>query len=94
MVWIYNTERQKTRYPYGEFWIDRLEVSNEDFQTFVDAGGYQNPSFWEGIHFEQKGEIIPWRQATDLFTDLTGEPGPAGWKNGHYPKGNMPDIPQ
>ena len=81
MVWIYNN---KDGIPTGEFWIDRLEVSNEDYQAFVDAGGYQDPSFWDGISFEQKGETIPWQQAMELFTDLTGKPGPAGWKNGHY----------
>ena len=86
MVWIYNNE-EKDELPLGEFWIDRFEVSNEDYQTFVDAGGYQDPSFWQGIHFEQKGETIPWQQAMKSFTDLTGKRGPAGWKNSHYPNG-------
>jgi len=83
MVWVYGNEK-KDKMPIGEFWVDRLEVSNEDFQTFVDAGGYQDPSFWDGIRFEQDGGTIAWQQAMELFTDLTGEPGPAGWKNGHY----------
>ena len=87
MVWIYSNE-QKNEIPIEEFWIDRLEVSNEDFQTFVDAGGYQDPSFWEGIPFTQKEQTIQWQQAMNLFTDLTGKPGPAGWNNGHYPSGN------
>lgn len=87
MVWIYNNE-EKDELPLGEFWIDRFEVSNEDYQTFVDAGGYQDPSFWQGIHFEQQGETIPWQQAMKSFTDLTGKRGPAGWKNSHYPNGN------
>ncbi len=87
MVWIYNNE-MKDGLPLGEFWIDRLEVSNEDFQTFVDAGGYQDPSFWDGIRFEQQAETIPWQKAMEWFTDLTGKPAPAGWQNGHYPIGN------
>ena len=84
MVWIYNKET-KDGVPLSEFWIDRFEVSNEDFQTFVDAGGYQDPSFWDGIHFGQHGRTLSWQQAMKLFTDKTGKPGPAGWENGHYP---------
>jgi dienelactone hydrolase len=87
MVWIYRNENEDG-VPIEEFWIDRLEVSNEDFQAFVDAGGYQDPSFWEGINFTQKEETIPWQQAMGVFTDSTGTPSPAGWKNGHYPNGN------
>ncbi|HBV63376.1 MAG TPA: hypothetical protein DEF45_10185 [Rhodopirellula sp.] len=86
MVWIYKKEKDD-ELPIGAFWIDRLEVSNEDYQAFVDAGGYQDSSFWKGISFEQKGETIPWQQAMESFIDLTGKPGPAGWKNSHYPEG-------
>jgi len=85
MVWIHGQE-QKLEIPVGDFWIDRLEVSNEDFQAFVDAGGYQDPSFWKGMIFDRSGETIPWQQAMDSFVDLTGQPGPAGWEHGHYPK--------
>jgi formylglycine-generating enzyme required for sulfatase activity len=28
------------------YWIDRYEVTNESFQAFVDAGGYENQVLW------------------------------------------------
>ena len=31
--------------PYG-YWIGRYPVSNAQFQYFVDAGGYQDPTWW------------------------------------------------
>ena len=30
-----------------DFWIDRTEVTNRDYQRFVEAGGYRNPQFWK-----------------------------------------------
>ena len=29
------------------FFIDRHEVTNHDYQVFVDAGGYTNPTYWK-----------------------------------------------
>ena len=29
-----------------DFWIDRFEVTNEQFQLFVDEGGYRRPELW------------------------------------------------
>ena len=29
-----------------EFEMDRIEVTNKDFQKFVLDGGYENPKFW------------------------------------------------
>lgn len=86
MVWIHNKDATNGL-PIKEFWIDRLEVSNEDFQTFVDAGGYHDPAFWEGIILERDGHTIPWQQAMNSFMDLTGSHGPAFWENSHYPEG-------
>ena len=30
-----------------DFLIDRHEVTNEEYQKFVDAGGYTKPEFWK-----------------------------------------------
>src|SRR5207244_8409422 len=30
-----------------DFWIDRREVTNREFKTFVDAGCYRRPEFWQ-----------------------------------------------
>lgn len=61
------------------FWIDRYEVTNEQFKAFVDDGGYDKRELWR--------ETAPWDQVSELFVDSTGRPGPAGWELGSYPDG-------
>ena len=34
------------------YWIDKTEVTNEAFQTFVDAGGYQEQALWSDDGWE------------------------------------------
>jgi eukaryotic-like serine/threonine-protein kinase len=43
MVWIPEGELETAdeRVPIDGFWIDRLEVTNADYQRFVDEGGYR-----------------------------------------------------
>jgi eukaryotic-like serine/threonine-protein kinase len=70
----------------GEFLADRFEVSNKEFKSFVDAGGYTNKKYWNfPIHTEEKE--ISWEEAMKLFVDKTGKQGPAGWEVGIYPSG-------
>jgi dienelactone hydrolase len=74
-----------------DFLIDRHEVTNEEYQKFVDAGGYTRPDFWKQP-FVKDGRTIAWDQAIELFRDATGRPGPATWEAGHFPvgRGNYP----
>jgi formylglycine-generating enzyme required for sulfatase activity len=44
------------------FWIDKTEVSNEAFQRFVDAGGYQDQALWSDAGWTW----LSGRRATDL----------------------------
>ncbi len=62
--------------------LDRLEVSNADFQAFVDAGGYAEARYWQGL-----GLGDGWNSTVAGFTDKTGKPGPADWEFGHFPEG-------
>ena len=57
--------------------LDRYAVTNEDFQRFVDSGGYDQMTIWEE-------EIWP---AVLDFVDETGHPGPVHWRNGTYAPG-------
>ncbi len=75
----------------GEFLIDRYEVTNKQFKAFVDAGGYNNNSFWK-YQFYDHGKDIPAVEAISKFVDKTGRPGPANWEAGTYPDG-MEDHP-
>jgi eukaryotic-like serine/threonine-protein kinase len=68
------------------FFIDRFEVTNRDFQRFVDGGGYSKQSYWTE-KFVRDGRELPWTEAMKLFRDTTGRPGPSTWTGGHFPEG-------
>jgi iron(II)-dependent oxidoreductase len=59
------------------FYLDRYAVTNEQFQRFVRAGGYDDLEIWPR-------EIWP---GVMKFTDRTGQPGPHDWENGRFPAG-------
>jgi len=68
------------------FWLDRYEVTNERFKEFVDAGGYRNPEYWiEPVVKDDR--VLDWEEASALFVDTTGRPGPSGWELGSYSEG-------
>jgi iron(II)-dependent oxidoreductase len=58
-------------------YLDRFCVTNEQFQQFVDAGGYEQLEFW---HEEALPALLD-------FVDQTGNPGPRFWSDGQYPSG-------
>ena len=64
------------------FFIDEREVTNEQYERFVKAGGYSDPTYWD-----KEG----WARIRE-FVDKTGKPGPATWSDGHPPEGaeNLP----
>lgn len=66
------------------FYLDRYQVTNDQFQRFVDAGGYEQLALWDP-------EIVP---AILEFVDSTGISGPRYWKNGTYlsGQGNHPVV--
>ena len=78
-------------YTIPAFDIDRLEVTNRDYQAFVDAGGYDNTKYWTQP-FVQGGRTLTRDQAMALFRDRTGRAGPSTWEGGHYPEGQA-DYP-
>ena len=70
----------------GEFLIDRYEVTNAEYQSFVDAGGYETETYWT-YPFINEGVKYSWSEAMDLFVDQTNRPGPATWTAGRHPEG-------
>jgi len=77
--------------PLPAFDIDKFEVSNAQYQEFVDQGGYRKREYWKE-KFIQDGRELTWEQAMDLFRDPTGRFGPSTWEGGHYPPGQA-DYP-
>ncbi len=63
-----------------EFAISKYEVTNREYKEFVDAGGYDNPTYWDGLEFRDDGKTLDWAEARARFVDRTGRPGPAGWE--------------
>jgi len=68
------------------FWLGRHEVTNREFQAFVDAGGYRDLTYWREP-FERDGRMLEWQEAIADFVDATGRPGPSTWRLGAFPDG-------
>ena len=54
--------------------VDKYLVTNEQFKQFVDAGGYEDPKYWDEA-------ALPY---LSLFTDTTGGHSPAAWADGGF----------
>ena len=78
-------------YRFPPYYIDRSEVSNREYQNFVDHGGYQKQEYWPAV-LQKNGQPLIWSDAMQLFRDTTDRPGPATWAGGHYPEGKG-DLP-
>jgi len=74
-----------------DYWIDQYEVTNRQFKAFVDGNGYQKREYWK-VDFVRDGKHLSWEEAMALFRDAAGRPGPKGWIEGEYPKG-QDDFP-
>jgi len=72
------------------FAIAREEVSNQAYKEFVDAGGYSDPSYWDGTNLADGTPLTEEHMAT--FVDSSGRPGPAGWELGSFAPGEA-DLP-
>jgi dienelactone hydrolase len=70
------------------FAIGRTEVTNRQFKAFVDAGGYDNPAYWQGLKFVDDGQALSFDEARTRFVDRTGRAGPAGWQLGTFATGD------
>jgi eukaryotic-like serine/threonine-protein kinase len=80
-----------TELPITDYWIDRYEVTNRQFKTFLDQGGYQKREYWK-FEFRENGKTVTWNEAMLKFRDAAGRPGPKNWIQGKYPNG-QDDFP-
>jgi predicted Ser/Thr protein kinase len=88
MVWVTAASQNVGGRPVERpgFWIDRFEVTNRQFKSFVDAGGYRKRELWKHP-FVGEGRERPWDDGMKELVDKTGQPGPAVWELGTYPEG-------
>lgn len=70
----------------SEFWLDQFEVTNRQYQAFVDDGGYRRAEFWQEPVLRD-GRVLSFDEAMQLFRDQTGRPGPSTWELGTYAEG-------
>ena len=68
------------------FSISKNEVTNKEYQKFMDSGGYDNPSYWD-FPFEIDGVIYDFNSSIQKFTDKYGKKGPSNWSYGKFPSG-------
>jgi serine/threonine protein kinase/formylglycine-generating enzyme required for sulfatase activity len=71
--------------------IDQYEITNREYQGFIDSGGYEKKEYWTE-QFMQDGRDLSWDEAMAQFRDTTDRPGPSTWVAGHYPQGQA-DFP-
>jgi gamma-glutamyl hercynylcysteine S-oxide synthase len=57
--WAYDNERPAHEVDVPAFWIDTAPVTNANYLTFVDAGGYDDPHWWsaDGWKWRQEAEL-------------------------------------
>ena len=65
-------------YKFPPYYVDQFEVTNREFQKFVDSGGYGKPQYWPK-EFPANGRTLQWSEAMQMFHDTTGRPGPSTW---------------
>ena len=73
------------------FWADRHEVTNAEYEAFVDAGGYDDPRWWREPVVTD-GRAVELEASRARFVDRTGRPGPATWEVGD-PPADSDDLP-
>ena len=71
---------------FRRFLLGQYEVTNREYQAFVDAGGYERRDLWEH-EFVSGDESLSFDDAMARFVDGTGRPGPSTWVAGTFPDG-------
>lgn len=81
---VYGRNTGKTNIP--TFSISKNEVSNIEYQEFVNDGGYQNPTFWD-FPFKIDDKLYEFKKTVSTFKGKFGKNGPANWSYGKFPNG-------
>jgi DNA-binding winged helix-turn-helix (wHTH) protein/pimeloyl-ACP methyl ester carboxylesterase len=70
----------------ADYWLDKYEVTNRQFNDFIGKGGYQNRANWKH-EFIRNGRRLTWQEALSEFKDVTGRIAPSTWELGSYSDG-------
>jgi formylglycine-generating enzyme required for sulfatase activity len=83
---VHSTRPTDDKVKLDDYWIDAFEVTNRDYKKFIEAGGYQNASYWPAVIIKA-GRKLTLEDALRELVDGTRESGPRGWSHGTYPEG-------
>ena len=83
-MWFQGLEFNKIN--ISPFSMSKYEVSNEQYQKFVDDGGYNNPKYWD-FPMNVGGITYDFNSTTKKFVGKYGKSGPANWSYGKHPNG-------
>ena len=70
----------------NDYFIDKYEVSNQDYKEFINAGGYLKKQYWK-YAFIKDGKTLSWEDAMKEFKDRARLPGPRSWSSQNFPEG-------
>jgi serine/threonine protein kinase/formylglycine-generating enzyme required for sulfatase activity/predicted esterase len=76
----------ETKVNLDSYFIDKYEVSNQEFKEFISAGGYLKKDFWK-IPIKKDNKPLSWEAAMAEFKDRTGLAGPRSWSDQNFPAG-------
>ena len=74
------------RVKLDDYFMDKYEVSNQEFKEFINAGGYLDKQYWK-FPFVKDGRQLSWEEAMREFKDRTGLPGPRSWSSQNFAEG-------
>jgi serine/threonine protein kinase/formylglycine-generating enzyme required for sulfatase activity len=83
VAWSRPTDR---RVRLNDYFVDKYEVSNQEYKEFINAGGYVKREYWTHP-FVKDGRPLSWDDAMQLLVDRTGLPGPRSWSSQNFPEG-------
>ena len=101
----FSSEKPQQQVHLEAFYIDKFEVTNADYQKFIDATGYAAPRHWENRRYREGEDNLPivyvnWKDASAysqwagkrLPTEIEWEKAARGTDARIWPWGNVFDI--
>ena len=85
-LWVLRGRVSRAGVSLGAFLVDRREVTNRAFATFVAAGGYTREEFWKH-QFRDGTQPLAVSRGDGSIQGRDRAAGPAAWKLGTYPDG-------
>ena len=82
--WSRPTDR---RVRLDDYFIDKYEVSNQEYKEFINAGGYLKRELWSASLRQGRPDAVVGARRFALLVDRTGLPGPRTWSNQSFPDG-------